>query len=319
MFSLPLKQTERVDYSKSLHRFVEESYSLEQADEHRDAFAAVQTLREKVRTATLTEKGAEETVRLIARYYRVLTSVRTRFGTAVDDSDGRAMFMWRDAWKTNEKCVLCDLQFERAAVLFNLAAALSYLGTVQKRSDADGLRRACQRFQQAAGALALLKGLEISDDVTGDLGEDAIEVWQTLMLAQAQQCFFEKAAKDKLKPGVVARLAAQVATLYGTAADGLREAKLHTDKSWPQLLAWHVSTFQAWTQLHAAAEHVEAFEYGAQVARLSHAQGLMGDVVKTCKDGRTPEAQASYFNEASDVVRHAAADAVRHNLSLIHI
>ena len=130
MFALPLKQTERVDYSKSLHGFVEESYSLEQADEHRDAFAAVQTLREKVRTATLTEKGAEETVRLIARYYRVLTSVRTRFGTAVDDSDGRAVFVWRDAWKTSEKCALSDLQFERAAVLFNLAAAPPLLTVV---------------------------------------------------------------------------------------------------------------------------------------------------------------------------------------------
>ena len=42
-----------------------------------------------------------------------------------------------------------DLQFERACVLFNLAAALGYSATVQKRSDADGPRRACQRFQQA--------------------------------------------------------------------------------------------------------------------------------------------------------------------------
>ena len=43
------------------------------------------------------------------------------------------------------------------------------------------------------------------------MGGDALEVWKTIMLAQAQQCFFEKAASDQLKPGVVARLAAQVA------------------------------------------------------------------------------------------------------------
>ena len=53
MFHLPLKTTERVDLQRSLHRFVEESYSLEQADEHRDAFAEVHTLRERCRTATL--------------------------------------------------------------------------------------------------------------------------------------------------------------------------------------------------------------------------------------------------------------------------
>ena len=98
MFHLPLKQTERVDLQRSLHRFVEESYSLEQADEHRDAFAEVHTLRERCRTAALSEKGAEDTVRLLARYYRLLTNLRTRFGSAVDDSDGRVGFTWRDAW-----------------------------------------------------------------------------------------------------------------------------------------------------------------------------------------------------------------------------
>ena len=218
MFHLPLKTTERVDLQRSLHRFVEESYSLEQADAHRDAFADVHTLRERCRTATLSEKGAEDTVRLLARYYRLLTNLRTRFGSAVDDSDGRVGFTWKDAWHSKEhpkgqimSTSQCDLQFERACVLFNLAAALSYSATVQKRSDADGPRRACQRFQQAAGALALLQRIELSEEVgiTDDMGGDALEVWKTIMLAQAQQCFFEKAANDKLKPGVVARLAKQ--------------------------------------------------------------------------------------------------------------
>ena len=53
MFHLPLKTTERVDLQRSLHRFVEESYSLEQADEHRDAFAEVHTLRERCRRARI--------------------------------------------------------------------------------------------------------------------------------------------------------------------------------------------------------------------------------------------------------------------------
>lgn len=49
MLHLPLKQTERVDLQRSLHGFVESAYSREQADEHRDAFAEVHTLRERVR------------------------------------------------------------------------------------------------------------------------------------------------------------------------------------------------------------------------------------------------------------------------------
>ena len=322
MFHLPLKTTERVDLQRSLHRFVEESYSLEQADEHRDAFAEVHTLRERCRTATLTEKGAEDTVRLLARYYRLLTNLRTRFGTAVDDSDGRVGFTWKDAWhpakaaKEHSKGQILstsqyDLQFERACVLFNLAAALGYSATVQKRSDADGPRRACQRFQQAAGALALLQRIELSEEggITDDMGGDALEVWKTIMLAQAQQCFFERAANDKLKPGVVARLAAQVAAssarqtmlhpsshhatrphhaapphqvaaFYASASTGLTayaslKGRPQAEKMWPHLLEWNEKAFGAWAQVHAAAEHAEAFEYGAQVSRLSSALDVL--------------------------------------------
>ena len=56
MLSLPLKQTERVDLSKSLYRFVEATYSVEQADEHRDAFAEVSTLREDTENAMTEER-----------------------------------------------------------------------------------------------------------------------------------------------------------------------------------------------------------------------------------------------------------------------
>ena len=48
MLHLPLKPTEKVDLQKALHQFIESAYSLEQADEHRDACAEVQTLRERV-------------------------------------------------------------------------------------------------------------------------------------------------------------------------------------------------------------------------------------------------------------------------------
>ena len=111
------------------------------------------------------------------------------------------------------------------------------------------------------------------------MGGDALEVWKTIMLAQAQQCFFEKAASDKLKPGVVARLAAQVAAFYASASTGLNayaslKGRPQADKTWAQLLEWNEKAFGAWAQAHAAAEHAEAFEYGAQVRRLRSCSGL---------------------------------------------
>jgi len=69
-----------VDLQRSLHRFVEESYSLEQADEHRDAFAEVHTLRERCRTANPNQpaiKLASHFVSLIRpEHYRNSTQLR---------------------------------------------------------------------------------------------------------------------------------------------------------------------------------------------------------------------------------------------------
>ena len=82
MIHLPLKQTEKVDLQRGLYKFVEIAYSPEQADEHREAFSEVSVLRERVRQAQLAEQTVAETVSLLHRYYRLLTAMRTRFGSA---------------------------------------------------------------------------------------------------------------------------------------------------------------------------------------------------------------------------------------------
>ena len=67
-------------------------------------------MRERVRQVTLTEKNAAENVALFARYYRVITTMRSRFGSAIDESDANLQFTWRDAFKQHDKCSLHDLQ-----------------------------------------------------------------------------------------------------------------------------------------------------------------------------------------------------------------
>lgn len=45
------------------------------------------------------------------------------------------------------------------------------------------------------------------------------------MLAQGQKCFYEKAARDKMKPAIVSKLAAEAAALYESVS--LRIAEAH--------------------------------------------------------------------------------------------
>ena len=91
----------------------------------------------------------------------------------------------------------------------------------------------------AAGAIDLLVPLAAAADWdhSVDMHPKALAAWMHVMLAQAQQCFYEKACVDQMKPAVVAKLAAQVATSFESAVASLRhkDLKEKVDK-WPVLL-----------------------------------------------------------------------------------
>jgi programmed cell death 6-interacting protein len=83
------------------------------------------------------------------------------------------------------------------ANLYNIGALFSQLATSQSRITAESLKRACQYFQQAAGTFEYLS------QQTGDLrlppgmavedfSEPTVKSLKFLMLAQAQECFWQK-------------------------------------------------------------------------------------------------------------------------------
>lgn len=70
----------------------------------------------------------------------------------------------------------------------------SQIGLLQNRSNAEGLKTACQNFQSSVGALQDLK--EIIDRHPQpnviDLTSESVNLLTNLMLAQAQECVYEK-------------------------------------------------------------------------------------------------------------------------------
>ena len=62
--------------------------------------------------------------------------------------------------------------------------------------------------QEAAGAFAFLRdeaSLKMDAPRPADLGPEAAAMLERLMLAQAQECVFEKALADKKSPALLAR------------------------------------------------------------------------------------------------------------------
>jgi len=193
-------------------------------------------------------------------------------------------FTWYDSFQPKKATSQTDLEFERANIVYNLAALESLAGMQQDRSTIEGMKLAIASFQKAAG---LFQSLEQSKDeearrikgpLTADLSPEALIMLRTLMLAQAQVCYFEKATKDNLKPTVLSKLACQAGLFFEQA---LTQARLPIlagilDKAWALHFEFHRREYEAWAEFHASrAMKIQADEtsvgYGDEIIRLRKA------------------------------------------------
>jgi len=96
---------------------------------------------------------------------------------------------------------LSNLAYERAAVLFNIAVLYSQLAASEDRSNPNGLKQAITFYQNAAGtfkhlaasATPQLKASTTKEEMPLELTEPFISSMEFLMLAQAQECVWQKA------------------------------------------------------------------------------------------------------------------------------
>jgi len=170
-------------------------------------------------------------------------------------------------------------------VLFNLAAMYSQLALASNRATADGLKSAASNFCFAAGVISHLKTLiipELRSTTPDDMETFTLESLETLMLAQAQECFWQKAVKDGLKDASIAKLAAKVSDLYHEAgqwalkSDGIRSEWIH------HINAKH-HHFAAAAQYRAACDCLEKRKYGEEVARLRDSLNCVNEALKEQK------------------------------------
>ena len=163
-----------------------------------------------------------------------------------------------------------NVRFELANVLFNLAAMYSQLALSSNRATADGLKAAASNFCASAGVVAYLKTTivpELRSNPPEDMDTLTLESLEALMLAQAQECFWQKAVKDGLKDASIAKLAARVSDLYSEASDwALKSESISSD--WIHHMNAKHHHFAAAAQYRAACDCLEKRKYGEEVARL---------------------------------------------------
>uniref|UniRef100_I3J4X5 Rhophilin, Rho GTPase binding protein 2 n=1 Tax=Oreochromis niloticus TaxID=8128 RepID=I3J4X5_ORENI len=176
-----------------------------------DEIADFMDLRQACRTPSRSEAGVE----LLAKYYSHLPLIESRFFSPTRQTG--IFFTWYDSFTGVPLCQQ-NLSLEKASILFNMAALYSQIGTRANRQTLTGLEEAVSSFQKAAGVLNNLKET-FTHTPSYDMSPAMLSMLIRLMLAQAQECLFEKIALPGIRNQFyslmkVAQEAAKVSEIY---------------------------------------------------------------------------------------------------------
>ncbi|XP_037094828.1 rhophilin-2-like [Pollicipes pollicipes] len=234
MIPFGLKETKYIDFGDAFKDFILEHYS-EDAQKYAGAIQDFTNTRQAMRTPERNQTG----LALLFEYYNQLYFIERRFFPP-DRSLG-IHFEWYDSLTGLPSCQR-TVAFEKASVLFNMAALYSQLAARQERGTQEGLDSAVDSYLRAAGIYRYI--LEnFSNAPSRDLDADVLDVLANLLLAQAKECLLEKLLLPEEKQDLSAQLdigqeAAQVAEVYHRLREQMAAPSVQESLpvSWQQLI-----------------------------------------------------------------------------------
>jgi programmed cell death 6-interacting protein len=272
---LPFRRSHSVNLTEAIKQYISSKY-----DQHPDMFTHDLETIEKLRTkATHAQEPHPSNIPKLQQYAAQLVWLSGKFPVDIG-----VEFPWYPAlgYNTSRPMSRNNLRFELANIMFNLAAMYSQLAMSSNRSTPDGLKVAANNFCMAAGVLAHLRNTvlpELRTEPPEDMDVMTLESLEKLMLAQGQECFWQKAVKDGMKDATIAKLAARVSDLY----DEAREAGIQSDSissEWIHHMNAKHHHFAAAAQYRAACDSLEKRKYGEEVARLRDSLTCVNEALK---------------------------------------
>ncbi|XP_075934089.1 rhophilin-2 [Anarhichas minor] len=210
LIALGLKETKDIDCSTIFKDFILEHYS-EDGNSFEEEIADLMDLRQACRTPSRDEAGVE----LLAKYSSHLPLMESRFFPPTRQTG--MFFTWYDSFTGVPVCQQ-NMSLEKASILFNMAAIYSQIGTRSNRQTIAGLEEAISSFQKSAGILNHLKET-FTHTPSYDMSPAMLSMLIRMMLAQAQECLFEKTALPGIRNQFhslmkMAQEAAKVSEIY---------------------------------------------------------------------------------------------------------
>ncbi|XP_068638721.1 vacuolar-sorting protein BRO1-like [Aristolochia californica] len=293
-----------VDLYRALRQYIVYHYSEREAQNLEDDLQAVRHMRASFEKPVDSLDARRD---LLQKYYRALCLMESRFPISPERDHVNAItFVWHDAFKQNKKASLQNIHLEKAAVLFNLGALYSQVALSADRASPTGLKHACSSFQLAAGAFAFLRDQEagkvaVTGQATVDISSECAAMLERLMLAQAQECFFEKVIADGKPPGLCSKVARQVGLFYEEAHAALSIPPLnqHFDRTWISHVQLKSAQFFSEASYRYGLELHNKDEIAEEIARLKSGISTLSDAKKTAKGIAAPLLEAVSRLEAN--------------------
>merc|ERR1712106_87968 len=239
LLCIPLKQTGEVDLIKPIKSVISSSRSSTTQDVN--CLTELQNLRIKMVTAIKNQQFSETSLEDAQNYFDQIGHLESK----IPFNKTKIYFKWLDAFDKGSwfggsvpYTMSTNLLYEKACVLFNIAALGTQVGAAQDLATEEGMKKAVKTFQMAAGILSAVSTpppANSSDQKpTPDLSPESAAVLSSLCLAQAQEMVVQKAVMDSKKDSIIAKLARHADILYTETMNLMQKETVRAlwDKSW---------------------------------------------------------------------------------------
>ncbi|KAF8558686.1 BRO1-domain-containing protein [Imleria badia] len=264
MISIPKKSADEVDWTTPIRNLIAKSYG-----ENPDSYASECQSLHRYRQDAVKGAGSDMTGRdLLYKYFGQLELLELRF------SEIRVNFAWHDAF-TNKVTMQTSIAYEKASILFQIAATHSAIAAAQNRSDPDGLKLAFHYFRTCAGMLTYINENFLHAPST-DLSREVVKFLVGLILAQATEVFLEKCIQEKKANALVAKIASQAAFMYSSLSEEVKDfmGKGIFDRNWVTLIQIKSKLFGSLAQFYRAQVDTKAGIHGDALVRFTLAETL---------------------------------------------
>lgn len=207
---------------------------------------------------------------ILYNYYHFLSDANNKF------MDNCVEFEWYGTLRYQPKhCSFTSWKQEQLQLVYEMGCLYSYKALHENAYTDEGLKLACTSLKTAAGYFdALLKLNPQALAGIPDFDEDTLQCLRSMLIAQAQELVWLKAAMGKtVKDHLIARLSKKVSELYKKAADYGAESDAIT-LDWINHFKVKSFHFDAAAHYRMSVVALDSFKYGDQVAYLKVASKL---------------------------------------------